>query len=81
MRGIFLKKGANFDYLINILGVLDADFNVDYDFVIKHDLILWCYWLMGIQSCKNSGDMGSRVGSVEFIAESRIGVKEALLII
>ena len=58
MWGKFLKKGANFGSLINILDVLDAEFNVDYDFVIKHDLILWCDWLMGVQSCNNSDDRG-----------------------
>ena len=34
------KKGGNFLLPTNFLGVLDAEFNLDYDFAIKHDLIL-----------------------------------------
>ena len=35
-----LKKGSNDGFQPNILGVLDAEFNVDYEFAIKHDQIL-----------------------------------------
>ena len=36
-----LKKGENFGFQPKPLRVLDAKFNVDFDFAIKHDLILW----------------------------------------
>ena len=34
------KKGENFLFPTNFLCALDAEFNVDYDFAIKHDPIL-----------------------------------------
>ena len=37
---MFLKKGGNFIFYAMVLHVLDAKLNVDYDFAIKHDLIL-----------------------------------------
>ena len=47
------KKGENLLFPTKFLCVLDAKFNVDYDFAIKHDLILWSDQLMGVQSWKN----------------------------
>ena len=52
------KKGANFGCLPLLKGVLNAEFNVDSDSVIKHDLILGSDWLMGVQSFKGSDDGG-----------------------
>ena len=43
----------------NFLCVLDAKFNVDYDFAIKHDLILWSDQLMGIHSLHQKGGHAS----------------------
>ena len=74
MWGMVLKKGAIFDCLPTILGVLDAEFNVDYDFATKHDLILWSEWLMGVQSCKNSDNWGQGDGSEESVTECSIEV-------
>ena len=74
MWGMILKKGAIFDCLPTILGVLDEEFNVDYDFATKHDLILWSEWLMGVQSCKNSDNWGQGDGSEESVTECSIEV-------
>ena len=49
------KKGGIFLLHTNFLCVLDAKFNVDYDFTIKHDLILWSDQLMRIHSLHQKG--------------------------
>ena len=49
----FLKKGGKCFVSHQFLCVLDAKFNVDYDFAIKHDLILWSDHLRGVQRWKN----------------------------
>ena len=52
------KKGGK-NWLHTILkGEFYVEFDLDSDSVIKHDLILWSDWLMGVQSCKGSNDGG-----------------------
>ena len=58
-RGHNSKKGGNFLLPTNFLCVLDAKFNVDYDFAIKHDLIPWSDQLMGIHSLHQKGGHNS----------------------
>ena len=55
----FLKKGGIFCWPPNFLCVLDAKFNVDYDFAIKHDLIPWSDQLMGVHSLHEKGGHNS----------------------
>ena len=48
MWEMVLKKGVNDCFQPNILGVIDAQFNVDYEFTIKYDQIydltnLWAF--------------------------------------
>ena len=38
--GGWFKKGGNFLFWTNILLVIDAKFNIDNNFAIKHDLII-----------------------------------------
>ncbi len=45
---MILKKGGNDGFQSNNLGVLDAEFNLDYEFAIKYDQIydltnLWAF--------------------------------------
>ena len=44
------KEGKNILCPPNLLPLLDEEFDVDYDTVIKHDLILFFDQVMGIQS-------------------------------
>ena len=54
--GQFLKKGGDIFVAHQLfLCVLDVKFKVDYDFSIKHDLILWSDQLMGIHSLHQKG--------------------------
>ena len=53
------KKGGNFWFPTNFLCVLDAKFNLDYDFGIKDYLIPWSDQLMGIHSLHQKGGHNS----------------------